>query len=93
MAVTSVNTFEIRHIAPGFEALKGRVGALYVCTDGLVNANRIRINTSALGARLPTMHGYRDFVEAGGLMRCRRRCSPASTGGLNEARVIVGPGT
>jgi ABC-type uncharacterized transport system substrate-binding protein len=41
---------------------------LYVCTDGLVNANRIRINTLALGARLPTMHGYRDNVEAGGLM-------------------------
>src|SRR5260370_331874 len=33
-----------------------------------VNANRIRINTSALGARLPTMHGSRDYVEAGGLM-------------------------
>ena len=42
--------------------------ALYVCTDGLVNANRIRINTLALGARLPTMHGYRDYVEAAGLI-------------------------
>jgi len=65
------DALEIRRsedIAPGFEALKGRVEALYVCTDGLVNANRIRINTSALGARLPTMHGYRDYVEAGGLM-------------------------
>jgi putative ABC transport system substrate-binding protein len=63
--------FEIRRpedIAPGFEALRGRAEALYVCTDGLVNANRIRINTSALAARLPTMHGYRDYVEAGGLM-------------------------
>ena len=55
-------------IAPGFEALKGRAEALYVCTDGLVNANKIRINTSALGARLPTMHGYREYVEAGGLI-------------------------
>jgi putative ABC transport system substrate-binding protein len=66
-----VDTLEIRRpedIAPAFEALKGRAQALYVCTDGLVNANRIRINTSALGARLPTMHGYRDYVEAGGLM-------------------------
>jgi putative ABC transport system substrate-binding protein len=33
-----------------------------------VNANRIRINTLAQGARLATMHGYRDCVEAGGLM-------------------------
>jgi putative ABC transport system substrate-binding protein len=66
-----VDTLEIRRaedIAPAFEALKGRVDALYVCTDGLVNANRIRINTLALGARLPTMHGYRDYVEAAGLI-------------------------
>jgi putative tryptophan/tyrosine transport system substrate-binding protein len=66
-----VDTLEIRRpedIAPAFEALKGRAEALYVCTDGLVNANRIRINTFALGARLPTMHGYRDYVETGGLM-------------------------
>ena len=66
-----VHTLEIRKpedIAPAFEALKGRADALYVCTDGLVNANRIRINILAVGARLPTMHGYRDFVEAGGLM-------------------------
>ena len=36
--------------------------------DPLVNTNRIRINSLALGARLPTMHGYRDYVETGGLM-------------------------
>jgi putative ABC transport system substrate-binding protein len=66
-----VDTLEIRRaqdIAPAFEALKSRVDALYVCTDGLANTNRIRINTSALGERLPTMHGSRDYVEAGGLM-------------------------
>jgi putative ABC transport system substrate-binding protein len=57
----------LREVVP-FEALKGRADALYVCIDALVNANRIRINTSALGARLPTMHGSRDYVEAGGLM-------------------------
>jgi putative tryptophan/tyrosine transport system substrate-binding protein len=33
-----------------------------------VNANRTRIITSALGMRLPTLHGSRDYVEAGGLM-------------------------
>jgi putative ABC transport system substrate-binding protein len=33
-----------------------------------VNANRIRINTLALAARLPTIHGFREYVEAGGLM-------------------------
>jgi putative tryptophan/tyrosine transport system substrate-binding protein len=64
-------TFEIRHaeeIAPLFEALKGRADAVYIASDPLMNTNRIRISTLALGARLPTMHGVRDYVEAGGLM-------------------------
>jgi ABC-type uncharacterized transport system substrate-binding protein len=66
-----VHKLEIRRaqdIAPALEALKGLADALYVCIDALVNARRIQINTSALGARLPTMHGSRDYVEAGGLM-------------------------
>jgi putative ABC transport system substrate-binding protein len=66
-----VHTLEIRQaqdITPAFEALKGRADALYVCIDALAITNRIRINTSALGARLPTMHGSRDHVEAGGLI-------------------------
>src|SRR5262249_42472895 len=55
-------------IAPAFEALKGRADAFYVCIDPIVGTHRIRINTLALAARLPTMHGSREFVEAGGLM-------------------------
>ena len=55
-------------IAPAFEALKGRAEALYVCGDPLVTTNRIRINTLALSARLPTMHGSREHVDAGGMM-------------------------
>ena len=64
-------TLEIRQaedIAPAFEALKGRADALYVVIDPLVTLNRVRINTLALGARLPTMHGSREFVETAGLM-------------------------
>ena len=38
------------------------------CPDPLINTNRIRINTLALGARLPTMYNVREYVEAGGLM-------------------------
>ena len=30
--------------------------------------NRVRINTFALAARLPTMYAVREYVEAGGLM-------------------------
>jgi putative ABC transport system substrate-binding protein len=55
-------------IAPAFEPLKGRVDALYVCNDPLMTTNRVRINTLALGARLPTAYGNREYVEAGGLM-------------------------
>jgi putative tryptophan/tyrosine transport system substrate-binding protein len=66
-----VAKLEIRRaqdLAPAFEGLKSRADALYVCTDALANTNRIRINIAALGERLPTMHGSRDYVEAGGLM-------------------------
>ena len=55
-------------IAPAFEALKGRAEALYVCGDPLVTTNLIRINTLALSARLPTMFGSREHVDAGGMM-------------------------
>jgi putative ABC transport system substrate-binding protein len=66
-----VAPLEIRRaedITPAFDALKGRADALYVVTGPLVTTNRIRINILALGARLPTMHGIRGSVEAGGLM-------------------------
>jgi ABC-type uncharacterized transport system substrate-binding protein len=66
-----VITSELRRaedISPAFDALKGRADALYVCTDPLVNTYRIRVNTLALAARLPTMHFFREYVEAGGLM-------------------------
>jgi putative ABC transport system substrate-binding protein len=64
-------TFEIRRaedISPAFDALKGRADALYVVSDPLTSGNRARINTLALSARLPTMHGFRELVEAGGLI-------------------------
>ena len=55
-------------ISPSLEALKGRAGALYVISEPLMASSRVRINTLALGARLPTMHSQREGVEAGGLM-------------------------
>jgi putative ABC transport system substrate-binding protein len=66
-----VTTFQMRRgedIAPAFEALKDRAQALYVPATPIAFVNRIRINTLALAARLPTMHGVREYVEAGGLM-------------------------
>jgi putative ABC transport system substrate-binding protein len=55
-------------IAPAFEELKGRAEALYVCIDTVLFAARMRIDTLALGARLPTMLSNRESVAAGGLM-------------------------
>src|SRR5262249_27757403 len=55
-------------IAPAFDAFTGRADALYVCSDALVFTNRIRVNTLAQGARLPTMYLLGEYVEAGGLM-------------------------
>ena len=55
-------------IAPAFEALKAQADALYVVGGSLVNANRTRIITFSLGARLPTIFNNRVYVQAGGLM-------------------------
>jgi len=55
-------------IAPAFDALKSGTQALYVCAGSLVNAYHARINTLALGARLPTMQAAREFVGGGGLL-------------------------
>src|SRR5262245_60452985 len=56
-------------IAAAFDALESRAEALYVCgADPLAAANRIRINTLALTARLPTVHSQKEYLEGGGLM-------------------------
>jgi putative ABC transport system substrate-binding protein len=66
--VTNLEIRQAEDIAPAFEALKARADALYVCTDPLVGANRLRINTLALAAGLATISGVREYVETGALM-------------------------
>jgi putative tryptophan/tyrosine transport system substrate-binding protein len=66
-----VDRFEIRRdddITRAFDAFNGRAQAVYVPSVPLLFANRDRINNLALAARLPTMHGVRELVEAGGLI-------------------------
>jgi putative tryptophan/tyrosine transport system substrate-binding protein len=66
-----VTIFEIRRvedISPAFEALKGHADALYVAADALLFTNRLQVNALALGARMPTIHAFREYVEAAGLM-------------------------
>ena len=66
-----VELLEVRRaedIGPAFEGLGNETQALYVCPSALFNANMARINTLALGARLPTINALREYVEAGGFM-------------------------
>jgi putative ABC transport system substrate-binding protein len=58
----------VEDIAPAIEALKTRADALYVATDPVVLANRVQTNALARGARLPTIYGGREYVQAGALM-------------------------
>jgi ABC-type uncharacterized transport system substrate-binding protein len=68
LAVVTSEVRGVEEIAPAFDALKGRADALYVCGSPLMTSHRSQINTLALGVRLPTMHGFRELAEAGGLM-------------------------
>jgi ABC-type uncharacterized transport system substrate-binding protein len=52
-------------IPPAIEALKGNVDGVYVKVDPLMIANRARINTLALAAKLPVVHSYRDNLGEG----------------------------
>jgi putative tryptophan/tyrosine transport system substrate-binding protein len=52
-----------------FQSLaRERVGGLFVLQDPMFLAERQRIATLAIAARLPTMFGLREHVESGGLM-------------------------
>jgi putative ABC transport system substrate-binding protein len=66
-----VEAFEIRRaedIVPAFDAFRGRTDALYVTNNPLLSTYQARVITLALTARLPTMHGSREWVEGGALM-------------------------
>ena len=68
LEVAILEVRQAEDIANGFELLKSRADALYVVSDPLLGSNRVRINTLALGMRLPTLHAFREYVDAGGLM-------------------------
>jgi putative ABC transport system substrate-binding protein len=68
---SEVKLLEVRRaedIGSAFDGLGNETQALYVCASALFNANIARINTLALGARLPTITSLREYVEAGGFM-------------------------
>jgi putative tryptophan/tyrosine transport system substrate-binding protein len=66
-----VTTQEIQRaedVASAVAALKGRVDALYLVDDPLTFLHRVNIISLALDARLPTVHSFREYVKAGGMM-------------------------
>jgi putative ABC transport system substrate-binding protein len=68
IATIALKIRQVTDIASAFEALQGRAQALYVVGEPLTSANRVRINSFALAARLPTMVLGREIVETGGLI-------------------------
>ena len=64
------NIFVLRtsdDIAPALANLKG-TDALYVLSEPLVNANKARIIETVTAEKIPTVFGFLEFVDAGGLM-------------------------
>jgi ABC-type uncharacterized transport system substrate-binding protein len=55
-------------IGPIIRGLKGKVDAIYVCTEPFITTHQVAINIAAASAGLPTMHAFREYVEMGGLM-------------------------
>jgi putative ABC transport system substrate-binding protein len=68
LELAAVEVRRAEDIDSAIQGLQMHVQALYVPVVPLFFANRARINSLALAARLPTMHLVREYVEAGGLM-------------------------
>ena len=72
VAHVQLRAFEVRspeEIAPQLEATKvAGAGGLVVLEDPLTFSQRREIAAAAASLRLPAVYGYREFVEAGGLM-------------------------
>jgi putative ABC transport system substrate-binding protein len=68
LEIISLPIRRMEDVAAAFEGLKGRADALYTVGDPLSHTHRLRINTFALAAHLPTMFPQREYVEAAGLM-------------------------
>ena len=66
--LVAVEVRRVEDIVPALIAIRGQVQALYVTGDGLIFTHRIRVLTVALAGQLPTIHNFREHVDAGGLM-------------------------
>jgi putative tryptophan/tyrosine transport system substrate-binding protein len=55
-------------IEAAMATLAGQTDALYVYSEPLTNANKDKIIKAATAAKIPTIFGFREFVDAGGLV-------------------------
>ena len=55
-------------IEAAMATLAGNTDALYVYSEPLTNANKDKIIKAATAAKIPTIFGFREFVDAGGLI-------------------------
>ncbi|WP_234684890.1 ABC transporter substrate-binding protein [Bradyrhizobium monzae] len=68
LEVVTLSVHSASDIEPAFASFDPQLQALYVPPNLLMNTNRILVNKLALQHRLPTMHGFREYVDSGGLM-------------------------
>lgn len=68
LEMTALGVRRAEEIAPAIATVKSRAEALYVVPDGLLVASAPQLGTLALAARLPSIYGLREFVDAKGLM-------------------------
>ena len=58
----------VEDIEAAMATLAGQTDALYVYNEPLTNANKDKIIKLVTGAKIPTIFGFREFVDAGGLI-------------------------
>jgi putative ABC transport system substrate-binding protein len=68
LEVVRIEVHDVDEVVPALKSLAGTVDALYVCTGPLVNNVGSVIGDATNTIRLPTMHGEKAQVEAGGLI-------------------------
>ncbi|WP_213741629.1 ABC transporter substrate-binding protein [Bradyrhizobium sp. dw_411] len=67
LEVVTVPIHRASDIEPALASLDPQTQAIYVPPNLLVNTNRVLINELAQRKRLPTMYGFREYVDSGGL--------------------------
>jgi putative tryptophan/tyrosine transport system substrate-binding protein len=68
LQIKIVRIQQMEELTGAVAALKGEVGGLFVATSPDLLARRDKVGAAALAARLPTVHSFRSYVDAGGLI-------------------------